>query len=65
MYVEETAPGTFALQDLNADQMELLMNGLSESKNHSLQDEVMFEVERDLCDDMFKKIDLELVKSKS
>ena len=65
MYVEETTPGKFAIQDLNADQLELLMNGLIEVKQNSLKDAETFKVERDSCVDMFQKMDQELMKSKS
>lgn len=65
MYVEETSPGRFAIQDLDSDQMELLMSGLIEVKQHSLPDFKQFKKEREQCVDMFRKIDDELVKSRS
>ena len=64
MYVEETTPGRFAIQDLNADQLELLINGLILQK-HSLQDAQQFKAERDNCVEMHAKMNVELIKSRS
>lgn len=65
MYVEQTSSGRFALQELTAEEMELLMNGLIEVKQHSLKDPEQFKTQRQSCNEMFLKIDLELRKSRS
>jgi len=65
MYAEQTQNGLFALQDLTPDEMELLMNGLIEVKQHSLQDAETFKDLRSSCNDMFQKIDKELRNSRS
>jgi len=64
MYVELTGPDRFAIQDLTTSEMELLQSGLIELKQQSLQDAVEFKEQRMSCNEMFQKIDLELVKSK-
>jgi len=64
MYVELTGPDRFAIQDLTTSEMELLQSGLIELKQQSLQDAVELKEQRMSCNEMFQKIDLELVKSK-
>jgi len=71
MYVEiitqnlDPRNSRFSIQDLTPDEMELLMNGLIEVKQHSLQDAETFKELRATCEEMFQKIDRELRKSRS
>lgn len=64
MYVEQTTNKLFAIQHLTETEMELLMNGLIEVKQHSLQDAEAFKDLRASCNEMFQKIDQELRRSR-
>jgi len=64
MYVEETAPGKFAIQDVTTDQMELVMNGLLEVIVPLQRAKVFLKSCVDGIE-MYNKIDHELIKSRS
>jgi len=69
MYVEqtETNPGNerFSIQDLTLNEMELLMEGLLTLKTMKLVDPEAFKDDRRSCVEMFQKIEVELLKSRS
>jgi len=69
MYVEistnDPLKPRFSIQDLTADELEVMQAGLIEAKHGSLQDPEVFKVQRASCEEMFKKIDLELRNSRS
>lgn len=68
MYVEKTnnqhQKPRFEIKDLTTEEMELLQSGLIEVKQHSLQDAEIFKIQRESCNEMFLKIDLELRNSR-
>jgi len=63
MQVERTQ-NEFALTKLTQSELELLQMGLIHLKCQSLKGEV-FAPERQSCDEMFLRIDLELIASKT
>lgn len=64
MRVENTNTG-FTLSELTQSEMELIQMGLVHIKQQSLRDPEVFKRERESCDEMFLRIDLELISSKT
>lgn len=65
MYVEETTPGKFALQDVTTTELEIIQEALISYEMHRLPNVDDFRDEKGKCTEMAAKIDLELIKSKS
>lgn len=65
MYVEETTPGKFAIQDVTTSELEIIQEALISFEVHRLPNVDDFQVEKGKCTEMAAKIDLELINSKS
>ena len=63
-YVEETSPGVFSIQEASTFEMELIHEALINFVG-KLPNVEPFKRERNICQQLALKIDLELIKSKS
>ena len=62
MYTEQTSNGKYAIQDLEKDELELLIEGLIVLKSEKFTDHEHFVHERRLCVQLYKSMNEEMSK---